>query len=71
MLARESHRSWIFDVRRSMFKLEWPRFECRKVRALLTLEIGHVKALAAKYSDVANDLRAFQSKIAAIDHVEC
>jgi hypothetical protein len=56
MRARESHRSWTFDVRRSIFKLEWPGV--KKV----DVEIGDVEALAAKYPDMANDLRAFQRR---------
>jgi hypothetical protein len=52
MPARESFRSWTVDVRRSIFKLEWLGVE------KVDVEIGHVKTLAAKYSDVANDLRA-------------
>ena len=54
MPSRESRRSWTFDVRRSIFKLEWPAVE------KVDVEIGDVEALAAKYPDVANDLRAFQ-----------
>ena len=53
MLARESRRSWTFDVRHSIFKLEWPGAE------KVDVEIGGVEALAAKYPDVADDLRAF------------
>ena len=46
--------SWTLDVRRSMFKLDnWPGVE------KVDVEIGDVEALAAKYPDVANDLRAF------------
>ena len=56
MPARESFRSWTVDVRRSIFKLEWLGVE------KVDVEIGHVKTLAAKYSDVANDLRAFQRR---------
>jgi hypothetical protein len=55
MLARKSLRSWTVDVRRSIFKLEWPGVE--KVH----VEIGDVEALAAKYPEVADDLRAFSS----------
>jgi hypothetical protein len=39
MLARKSLRSWTVDVRRSIFKLEWPGVE--KVH----VEIGNVEAL--------------------------
>ena len=53
MPARESFRSWTFDVRRLIFKLEWPGVE------KVDVEIGDVEALAAKYPDVADDLRAF------------
>ena len=53
MPACESRRSWTFDVRRSIFKLEWPGVE------KVDVEIGDVEALAAKYPDVADDLRAF------------
>ncbi len=53
MPARESLRSWTFDVRRSIFKLEWLGVE------KVDVEIGDVEALAAKYPDVADDLRAF------------
>ncbi len=35
---------------------EWPGVE------KVDVEIGDVKALAAKYPDVANDLRAFQRR---------
>ena len=56
MPARKSLRSWTVDVRRSIFKLEWPVVE--KVH----VEIGDVEALAAKYPDVADDLRAFSSE---------
>ena len=54
MPARESFRSWMFDVRRLIFKLEWLGVE------KVDVEIGDVEALAAKYPDVADDLRAFQ-----------
>jgi hypothetical protein len=37
-----------------MFKLEWPGVE------KVDVEIGDVEAPAAKYPDVADDLRAFQ-----------
>jgi hypothetical protein len=53
MPARKSLRSWTVDVRRSIFKLEWLGVE------KVDVEIGDVEALAAKYPDVANDLRAF------------
>ena len=53
MPARESRRSWTVDVRRSIFKLEWVGVE------KVDVEIGDVEAPAAKYPDVANDLRAF------------
>ena len=68
MPARKSLRSWTVDVRRSIFKLarvigqrrwflgastEWPGVE------KVDVEIGDVEALAAKYPDVADDLRAF------------
>jgi len=39
-----------------IFKLEWPGVE------KVDVEIGDVEALAAKYSDVADDLRAFQKR---------
>ena len=52
MPARESFRSWTVDVRRSIFKLEWVGVE------KVDLEIGDAEAPAAKYPDVANDLRA-------------
>jgi len=54
MPARESRRSWTVDVRRSIFKLEWPCVE------KVDVEIGDVETLAAKYPDVADDPRAFQ-----------
>jgi hypothetical protein len=53
MLARKSLRSWTVDVRRSIFKLEWPGGE------EVHVETGDVEALAAKYPEVADDLRAF------------
>ena len=43
MPARESFRSWTFDVRRLIFKLEWLGVE------KVDVEIGDVEALAAKY----------------------
>jgi hypothetical protein len=52
--VHESIRYWTFDVRRLMFKLEWPGVE------KVDVEIGDVEALAAKYPDVADELRAFQ-----------
>ena len=61
MPARESFRSRTVDVRRSIFKLEWLGVE------KVDVEIGDVETLAAKYPDVADDLRAFQQGIAAID----
>ena len=56
MPARESRRSWTVDVRRSIFKLEWPGVE------KVDVEIGDVETLEAKYPDVADDLRAFSSE---------
>ena len=56
MPARESFRTWTFDVRGSIFKLEWPGVE------KVDVEIGDVEALATKYPNVANDLRAFQRR---------
>lgn len=53
MPTPESFRSWTFDVRRSIFKLEWLGVE------KVDVESGDVKALAAKYPNVADDLRAF------------
>ena len=40
---------------------EWPGVE------KIDVEIGNVEALAAKYPDVADDLRAFQQRVVAID----
>jgi hypothetical protein len=42
MPARESRRSWTFDLPRSIFKLERPGVE------KVDVEIGAVEALAAK-----------------------
>jgi hypothetical protein len=70
MPARESFRSWMFDVRHSMFndKQMSNNLTGEEIRGMLTvtavapvhLEIRDVEALAANYRDGADGLRAFQ-----------